>query len=92
MRAYVPIVAAAEAAVTTVLRNVIMVLTAKRLAGMWTHVSFSLSSFRKALSNRRAPRGGEVRPRFSSASPRGVRQRTSARRFVEESRSDEGRG
>jgi hypothetical protein len=35
-----------EAAVTTVLRNVIMVLTAKRLAGMWTRVSFSLSSFR----------------------------------------------
>jgi hypothetical protein len=32
--------------------NVIMVLTAKRLAGMWTYVSFSLLSFRKDLSNR----------------------------------------
>jgi hypothetical protein len=32
--------------------NVIMVLTAKRLAGMWTYVSFSLLSFRKGLSNR----------------------------------------
>jgi hypothetical protein len=31
--------------------NVIMVLTAKRLAGMWTYMSFSLSSFRKGLSN-----------------------------------------
>jgi hypothetical protein len=28
-----------------------MVLTAKRLAGMWTYMSFSLSSFRKGLSN-----------------------------------------
>jgi hypothetical protein len=36
--------AATEAAVTAVLRVVIMVLTAKRLAGMWTHVSFSLSN------------------------------------------------
>jgi hypothetical protein len=34
---------AAEAAVTTVLRNVIMVPIAKRLAGMWIRVSFSLS-------------------------------------------------
>ena len=84
--------AAAEAAVTTVLRNVMMVLTAKRLAGMWTRVSFSLSSFRKALSSLLATRGGEVRLRSFSASPRGVRQRTLARRFVEERRSDEGRG
>jgi hypothetical protein len=29
-----------------------MVLTAKKLAGMWTYVTFSLSSFRKGLSNR----------------------------------------
>jgi hypothetical protein len=84
--------AAAEAAVTTVLRNVIIVLTAKRLAGMWPRVSFSLSSFRKAREGLLATRGGEVRPRFSSASPRGVQQRTLARRFVEERRSDEGRG
>jgi hypothetical protein len=28
---------------------VIMVLLAKRKTGMWTHVSFSLSPFRKAL-------------------------------------------
>jgi len=41
----------AAATVTTVPQNVIMVLTAKRLTKMWTHVSFSLSSFRKALSN-----------------------------------------
>jgi O-antigen/teichoic acid export membrane protein len=36
--------AAAEAAVTTVLRNVVMVLTAKMLAGMLTDLSFSLSN------------------------------------------------
>ena len=83
--------AAAEAAITTVLRSVMMVLTAKKLAGMWTYVNFSLSSFRKALSSLLATRGGEVRSRFSSASPRGVRQRTLARRFVEERRSDEDR-
>jgi hypothetical protein len=29
-----------------------MVLIAKRLAGMWTYVNFSLSSFRKGLSYR----------------------------------------
>ncbi len=52
VRDYGPMRAAAEAAVTTVVRNMIMVLTAKRLVGMWTRVSFSLSSFRKALSNR----------------------------------------
>jgi hypothetical protein len=83
--------AAAEATVTTVLRNVIIVLTAKRLAGMWIRVSFSFSSLRKALSSLLSNRGWEVRPRFSSASPREVRQRTLARRFVEERRSDEGR-
>ena len=42
----------AAATVTTVLQNVIMRLTARRLIGMWTYVSLSLSSFRKALSNR----------------------------------------
>jgi O-antigen/teichoic acid export membrane protein len=42
----------AAATVTTVPQNVIMVLTAKRLTKMWTHMSFSLSSFRKALLNR----------------------------------------
>ena len=82
---------AAEEAVTNVLRNVIIVLTAKRLAGMWTRVSFSLWLFRKALSSLSATGGGEVPPRFCNASPRGVRQRTLARRFVEKRRSDEGR-
>jgi O-antigen/teichoic acid export membrane protein len=42
----------AAATVTTVLQNVIMRLTARRLIGMWLYVSLSLSSFRKALSNR----------------------------------------
>jgi len=37
----------AAAALTTSLQNVIMVLLAKRKTGMWTHVSFSLSPFRK---------------------------------------------
>jgi O-antigen/teichoic acid export membrane protein len=41
---------ACAAALTTVLQNVIMVLVAKRKTGMWTHVMFSLSPFRKALS------------------------------------------
>jgi O-antigen/teichoic acid export membrane protein len=52
VRDYGPVGVAAAAAVTTVLQNVIMVLLARRLTGMWTHVSFSLSSFRKALPNR----------------------------------------
>jgi hypothetical protein len=51
VRDYGPMGAAAEAAVTTVVQNMIMVLTVKRLVGIWTHVSFYLSSFRKALSN-----------------------------------------
>jgi hypothetical protein len=38
---------AAAAALTTSLQNVIMVLLARRKTGMWTHVSFSLSLFRK---------------------------------------------
>jgi hypothetical protein len=82
---------AAEEAVTTVLRNVIVVLTATRLAGMWTRLSFSLWLFRKALSSLSATGGGEVPPRFCSPSPQGVRQRTLTRRFVEERRSDEDR-
>lgn len=41
---------ACAAALTTTLQNVIMVLLAKRKTGMWTHVMFSLSPFRKALS------------------------------------------
>ena len=52
VRDYGGVGVAAAASVTTVLQNVIMVLTAKRLAGMWTYVSFSLLSFRKDLSNR----------------------------------------
>jgi O-antigen/teichoic acid export membrane protein len=44
---YGPIGVAAAAALTTSLQNVIMVLLAKRKTGMWTHVSFSLSPFRK---------------------------------------------
>jgi O-antigen/teichoic acid export membrane protein len=46
---YGPIGVAAAAALITSLQNVIMVLLAKRKTGMWTHVSFSLSPFRKAL-------------------------------------------
>jgi O-antigen/teichoic acid export membrane protein len=42
-------VGVAAAAITTSLQNVILVLLAKRKTGMWTHVSFSLSPFRKAL-------------------------------------------
>jgi O-antigen/teichoic acid export membrane protein len=45
---YGPIGVAAAAALTTSLQNVIMVLLAKRKTGMWTHVSFSLSPFRKS--------------------------------------------
>jgi O-antigen/teichoic acid export membrane protein len=36
----------------TALQNVILVQVAKRKTGMWTHVLFSLSSLRKALSKR----------------------------------------
>jgi hypothetical protein len=52
VRDYGGVGGAAAASVTTVPQNVIMVLTAERPSGIWTHVSFSLSSFRKALSNR----------------------------------------
>jgi hypothetical protein len=44
---YGPVGVAAAAALTTSLQNVIMVLLAKRKTGMWTHVMFSLSPFRK---------------------------------------------
>jgi O-antigen/teichoic acid export membrane protein len=52
VRGYGPVGVATAAAATTVLQNVILVLVVRRLTGMWTHVSFSLSSFRKVLSNR----------------------------------------
>jgi O-antigen/teichoic acid export membrane protein len=41
---------ACAVAITTALQNAIMVLLAKRKTGMWTHVMFSLSPFRKVLS------------------------------------------
>jgi O-antigen/teichoic acid export membrane protein len=41
---------ACAVAVTTALQNMIMVLLAKRKTGMWTHVMFSLTPFRKVLS------------------------------------------
>jgi hypothetical protein len=44
---YGPVGVAAAAALTTSLQNVILVLLAKRKSGMWTHVSFSLFSFRR---------------------------------------------
>jgi len=43
---------ACVAAAATTLQNVILVQVAKRKTGMWTHVSFSLSLLRKALSKR----------------------------------------
>ncbi len=47
---YGPVGVACAVAVTTALQNVIMVLVAKRKTGMWTHVMFSLTPFRKVLS------------------------------------------
>jgi O-antigen/teichoic acid export membrane protein len=44
---YGPVGVAAAAALITSLQNMLMVLLAKRETGMWTHVSFSLSPFRK---------------------------------------------
>ena len=44
---YGPVGVAAAAALTTSLQNVIMVLLARRKTGMWTHVMFSLSPFRR---------------------------------------------
>jgi O-antigen/teichoic acid export membrane protein len=43
---------ACAAAAATALQNVILVQVAKRKTGMWTHVMFSLSPLRKALSKR----------------------------------------
>jgi O-antigen/teichoic acid export membrane protein len=47
---YGPVGVACAAGVTTALQNVLMVLLAKRKTGMWTHVMFSLTPFRKVLS------------------------------------------
>jgi O-antigen/teichoic acid export membrane protein len=47
---YGPVGVACAAALTTAVQNVIMVLVAKKKTGMWTHVMFSLSPFRKVLS------------------------------------------
>src|SRR5215211_5519999 len=47
---YGPVGVACAAGATTALQNVIMVLLAKRKTGMWTHVMFSLTPFRKILS------------------------------------------
>jgi O-antigen/teichoic acid export membrane protein len=47
---YGPVGVACAVAVTAALQNVIMVLLAKRKTGMWTHVVFSLTPFRKILS------------------------------------------
>ena len=47
---YGPVGVACAAAATMALQNVIMVLLAKRKTGMWTHVTFSLTPFRKVLS------------------------------------------
>ncbi len=44
---------ACAAALITILQNVIMVLLAKRKTGMWTHVSFSPSLFRKSLPKKK---------------------------------------
>src|SRR5919107_1390180 len=44
---YGPVGVACAAGATTALQNVIMVLLAKRKTGMWTHVMFSLTPFRK---------------------------------------------
>ena len=52
VRDYGPMGVAAVAATTTVLQNLILVLVAKRKTGIWTHVSFSLSVFRRVLANR----------------------------------------
>jgi O-antigen/teichoic acid export membrane protein len=49
---YGPVGVASVAAVTTTLQNVILVLVARKKTGMWTHVIFSLSPLRRALSNR----------------------------------------
>lgn len=50
VREYGPVGVAAAAAAITVLQNVLMVLLARRKTGMWTHVTFSPSAVKKALS------------------------------------------
>jgi O-antigen/teichoic acid export membrane protein len=54
---YGPIGVAAAAALITSLQNVLMVLLARRETGMWTHVSFSLSPFRKDPTKKDEHRG-----------------------------------
>jgi O-antigen/teichoic acid export membrane protein len=49
---YGPAGVASAVALTTCLQNLILVLVAKKKTGMWTHVAFSPSLFRKVLSNR----------------------------------------
>jgi O-antigen/teichoic acid export membrane protein len=51
-QAYGAVGVAFAAAAATALQNVILVQVAKRKTGMWTHVMFSLSPLRKALSKR----------------------------------------
>jgi len=51
-RDYGAVGVACAAAAATALQNVILVQVAKRETGMWTHVMFSLSPFRRALSKR----------------------------------------
>jgi O-antigen/teichoic acid export membrane protein len=52
VRDYGPVGVASAAAATTILQNVILVLVARRMTGMWTHVVLSVSAFWKVLSNR----------------------------------------
>ena len=52
MRDYGPIGVASTTAAITVLQNAALLLVAKRLAGMWTHVGLSPSCLRKGLSRR----------------------------------------
>jgi O-antigen/teichoic acid export membrane protein len=52
VRDYGAVGVACAAAAATTLQNVILVHVAKRKTGMWTHVMFSLSPLRRALSKR----------------------------------------
>lgn len=52
VRNYGALGVASVAAVTTILQNVTLVLVAKRMTGMWTHLSLSLSPLRKVLASR----------------------------------------
>ncbi len=51
VRDYGPVGVASVSAATMILQNVLLVLVAKKKTGIWTHVSFSLSPLRKALSS-----------------------------------------